>query len=90
MGLRKLLERLFPGNTTEFDVVVDRFKSSNISEIRYDTKRLILAIRFKNGGHYLYYDVPDSVVRGFRRADSKGKYHATKVKGRYKYKRLKT
>lgn len=89
MGIRKLLERLFPGNTTEFDTEVGKIESSNIRAIQYNTQKQVLQVDFKSGSRYHYFKVPESIVRGFRRAGSKGKYLATRVKGKYKYKKIK-
>jgi len=53
--------------------------TSNVEQPRtlaagYDKKNFILTIQFRDGTLYNYYDVPPSLWREFRLADSKGKY----------------
>lgn len=53
--------------------------TTNVEEPRtlaagYDRKNFILTIQFRDGTLYNYYDVPPSIWREFRFAESKGKY----------------
>lgn len=61
------------------------FTSSNIAFIRYDNEQSILEVRFHNGGTYQYYDVPSQVADDFERAESKGSFLASSIKGHYRY-----
>lgn len=88
MNIRGWLERILPRSTTEFNTGVSKIRSSNIKAIGYSSKDKILQVDFKNGSRYHYYKVPESILRGLRRAISKGKYLDSKVKGVYKYKRI--
>ena len=63
-------------------------KSSNIAGIAYEPNQMILTVWFLNGSIYNYYDVPTSVWTSFQNADSKGKYLAANIKGRFGYDRV--
>lgn len=63
-------------------------KSSNIAGIAYEPNQMILTVWFLNGSIYNYYDVPTSVWTSFQNADSKGKYLAANIKGRFGYERV--
>ena len=64
------------------------FTSSNVSSIRYDAEQAILEVTFNSGGTYQYYNVPSQVADDFERADSKGSFLATNIKGSYQYSRV--
>lgn len=64
------------------------FSSSNIDEIAYDEGSETLEIRFRNGGVYQYFDVPEAVWGELKAADSKGKYLAVNIKGTYRYSKV--
>ena len=63
-------------------------KSSNIAGIAYDSQQMVLTVWFLNGSIYNYYDVPTAVWTSFQNADSKGKYLAANIKGRFGYDRV--
>jgi len=63
-------------------------KSSNLAGIAYEPNQMILTVWFLNGSIYNYYDVPTSVWTSFQNADSKGKYLAANIKGRFGYERV--
>lgn len=62
--------------------------SSNLAAIGYDANTHTLAIEFKSGGTYEYYDVEESVYEGLRTASSHGQYFQSNIRGRYRYARL--
>lgn len=62
-------------------------ESSTILRFGYDESRNILAVEFKNGSIYEYFDVPDAVFQRMKAAPSKGQFLAQDVKGRYRYAR---
>lgn len=64
------------------------FSSSNIAAVRYEEEQSILEVIFLNGGTYQYYDVPIHVAEDFERADSKGSFLASAVKGNYRYSKV--
>lgn len=58
--------------------------SSCFSEVGYSEAQETLVVRFRDSGkRYCYYDVPVSVWKAFRSADSLGRYYNTKIKGYY-------
>lgn len=64
------------------------FTSSNIASARYDDAQQTLEVTFHSGGTYQYYDVPAQVAAEFNRAESKGSFLATDIKGHYRYTRV--
>ena len=64
------------------------FSSSNVASIRYDADQSLLEVSFHNGSSYHYYDVPAVVADNFERAESKGSYLASAIKGHYRYSRV--
>lgn len=62
-------------------------RSSNIEAVGYD--RGELHVRFKGGGHYVYFDVPSDVHRALMRADSTGSHFHEHVKEKFTYRKLK-
>lgn len=55
-------------------------KSSNLSEVAYDAASSTLGVRFKSGGEYEYYGVPDNVYRSLIAASSVGSYFDANIK----------
>jgi hypothetical protein len=60
-------------------------KSSNIDRIGYDEPSKTLAIEFRTGALYHYYEVPKVVFEGLRDAGSVGAYFAQNIKGSYAF-----
>ena len=61
--------------------------SSNISRVAYtDTNDLV--VRFKNGGEYLYKEVPKEAFYLMAKSESAGKYLAAHIKNEYKFEKL--
>jgi hypothetical protein len=54
--------------------------SSTVDAVAYDEASSMLGVRFKSGGEYEYFGVPESVYRGILAAPSAGKYFQTHVK----------
>lgn len=63
-------------------------KSSNIAAIGYDSTSKTLEVEFKAGMAYSYKNVPPSIARAFRKAQSIGGYFAKQIKSNYEGKRL--
>lgn len=61
--------------------------SETIARFAYAKEEQVLAVEFKSGGRYEYYDVPEAVFDGMVSAPSKGQYHARNVKGIFRYAR---
>lgn len=58
-------------------------KSSNIAAIGYDSTSKTLEVEFKTGLAYSYSEVPPSIARAFRKAQSIGGYFAKNIKPKY-------
>jgi lysyl-tRNA synthetase class 2 len=62
--------------------------SAAIRGIHYNPVRQRLVVRFVDGDEYAYVGVPGEVHRLFVAADSKGRFFAYQIRGRYPYNRL--
>lgn len=62
-------------------------ESSNIVRFAYDAQTQILAVEFKNGGTYNYFDISEAVFEQMKTAPSKGQFLAQQIKGKYRYAR---
>jgi len=62
-------------------------ESSTIAGFDYNETTQILAVEFKNGGRYNYYDVPAVVFERMKAAPSKGQFLAQNIKNIYRYAR---
>lgn len=58
-------------------------ESSTINTINYSYPDKRMTVGFKSGGRYEYKDVPEKVFSELRSSDSKGKYFAANIKGKY-------
>ena len=63
-------------------------ESTAIRAIRYDAERQRLVVRFIDGDEYAFVGVPGEVHRSFADAESKGRFFAEQVRGRYPYNKL--
>ena len=62
-------------------------ESSTIARFAYDKESQVLAVEFKNGGRYNYYDLPEDIFDRMKAASSKGQFHAQNIKGIFRYAR---
>jgi len=63
--------------------------SSTVEAIGYDSTARELHVRFTQSGEtYVYYEVEEWVFEDFKRADSKGTFLNTNIKGRYSFGKL--
>jgi predicted nuclease of predicted toxin-antitoxin system len=64
-------------------------ESSAISSIGYDPQSQTLDIEFRASGEtYRYFEVPDTEYQGLLRADSKGVYLNSRIKPKYRTKKI--
>ena len=65
-------------------------ESKHIAGFDYNKENNTLSVTFKRGLHqYMYYDVPEKLIDGFRFAASKSSYFATMIKPHYRCIRIK-
>lgn len=58
--------------------------SSNLKSVGYDADRRIMAVEFLSSGHVLHYDgVGPDVFEAFGLAESRGKFYAKQIKGKF-------
>jgi hypothetical protein len=62
--------------------------STAIRAIRYDEERQRLLVRFIDGDEYAYVGVPGEVHRSFVDAESKGRFFAEAIRGKFPYNKL--
>lgn len=62
--------------------------SSNLKSVGYNQSSNTLEIEFHGGRVYQYYSVSKSVYEGLMAASSHGKYHHRRIKGNYRYSRI--
>ena len=67
---------------------IDTPESSNIVRFAYDVQAQVLAVEFKAGSTYNYYDIPEIIFDLMKAASSKGQFLAQQVKGSYRYARV--
>jgi hypothetical protein len=60
--------------------------SSSIDSIGYEKN--VLEVRFRNGGLYQYFDVPEETLVLLMRAGSKGAFFNQNIRGRYASRKL--
>ena len=61
--------------------------SSSLRSANYDDRTATLIIVFRNGGRYLYKDVPRTLYEALLSAPSKGSYFDAYIKDRYRFNR---
>ncbi|MFD3995445.1 KTSC domain-containing protein [Streptomyces sp. NPDC056891] len=59
--------------------------SSNVKSIAYDAPGCVLEVKFKSGAVYRYYNVPAAIHELFLEAESKGRYLARHIRGKFHY-----
>ncbi|HTK33723.1 MAG TPA: KTSC domain-containing protein [Caulobacteraceae bacterium] len=62
--------------------------STAIRSLSYDDQTATLFVTFVDGDLYAYFETPASVYRAFRAARSKGRFFASEIRNRYRYRRL--
>lgn len=62
--------------------------SKNIQSVGYDAESQTLEVEFNTGALYQYANVSQEIFDGFIGSDSKGKYFAANIKGRYSFSKL--
>ncbi len=64
----------------EVDGWLELEESSTITKFKYEASTQTLAVEFKSGGLYHYFDVPEEVAISFKDAESKGKFLSKSIK----------
>ncbi len=65
-----------------------KVESSNLDAIFYDSGKQTLDVRFKNGNHYQYFEVPEETYKAFLAAESAGKFFHSAVRAAFKYAKI--
>lgn len=61
-------------------------QSSNIEQIGYNEGSEVLYVKYKSGKVYAYDKVPKNIYEGLEKAESKGSYMNSQVKGKFSFK----
>ena len=62
---------------------MENINSSMLGNIMYNIDTTRLTVVFKNNQEYFYDNVPIEVWKQFNEAESKGKFYAQNIKGKY-------
>jgi hypothetical protein len=62
--------------------------SSNVASVGYSRHLRALEIEFTRGAIYRFLDVPSTVYRGLIAAESKGRFIAENIRGKYRFVRV--
>ena len=60
-----------------------KVESSNINSVGYDNEDLL--VKYNSGTVYRYKKVPKNIYEEFIKAESKGRYMNSNIKGKYEY-----
>ena len=73
-------------------VVIERapVESSSLVSIGFARKAQILEIEFRSGAIYRSLGVPPAVFEELKKAESKGRYFAQAIRGKYEFRRSET
>jgi KTSC domain len=63
-------------------------ESSGLVSIGFAPKARVLEIEFRSGAIYRYLGVPPTVFEAFKKAESKGRYFAQSIRGKYEFQRV--
>ena len=63
-------------------------ESSSLVSIGFARKAQILEIEFRSGTIYRYLGVPPAVFGELKKAESKGRYFAQSIRGKYEFRRI--
>ncbi len=63
-------------------------ESSSLVSIGFVREARILEIEFRSGAIYQYLGVPQSVFEQLKKAESKGRYFAQSIRGKYEFRRI--
>ena len=70
--------------------VIERMpvESSSLVSIGFAKQARILEIEFRSGAIYRYLGVPPTVFEEMKKAESKGRYFAQSIRGKYEFRRI--
>ena len=63
-------------------------ESSSLVSIGFARQARVLEIEFRSGAIYRYLGVPLAVFDGLKKAESKGRYFAQSIRGKYEFQRV--
>lgn len=82
-----------PGKKRDANVVgIERVavESSSLVSVGFAKEARILEVEFRSGAIYRYFAVPLAIFEEFKRAESKGRYFAQSIRGKYQFQRVET
>ena len=71
-------------------IVMERvsMESTSIRSIGFARANRVMDVEFVTGAVYRYFRVPEAAFDEFKRAESKGRYFAQSVRGKYEFERI--
>lgn len=74
--------------TTKLPFMVEAKGSANVLDYGHDPQANELHVRYKNGGHYVYQDVPEAKYHEMLGADSVGGFLHRHIRDKFKHRKL--
>lgn len=68
--------------------MVEAKGSANVRDYGHDAVQNELHVRFRNGGHYVYAEVPESKYHEMLAADSVGAFLHAHIRGKFEHRKL--
>jgi hypothetical protein len=62
--------------------------SKMLAAVAYAPETGTLHLRFRSGEIYRYFDFPEAQYQEFLKAESRGRYFLTHIRGRFRYQRI--
>ncbi len=77
---------------TSTSTVIERtpVESSSLVSMGFARQARILEVEFRSGAIYRYLGVPPAVFEEMKKAESKGRYFAQSIRGKYEFRRIET
>ncbi|MBA3609455.1 MAG: KTSC domain-containing protein [Chthoniobacterales bacterium] len=78
----------YPGEVVRSRIKREPVISSNVASVGYSRNLRALEIEFTRGAVYRFLDVPSTVHRGLIASESKGRFIAENIRGKYRFVRI--
>ena len=72
----------------DYHIIMNAVESSNIESIGYSEFHKVLCVIFKNRSKYFYYEIPEELYKKLMADQSKGKFIAANIKGKFDFHRV--
>jgi hypothetical protein len=59
-----------------------------LAAVAYEPEPRTLYLRFRSGGVYGYFEVPEDLYQEFLQAESRGRHFLSRIRGQFRYQRI--